>query len=422
MHYKKILDNGMKILVEEMPYLSSVSVGIWIVTGSREEEEKRSGVSHFIEHMFFKGTEKRNAFEIASALDRVGGRLNAFTSKEITCYHATVLKEHFSLALDLLSDIIFNSLFKEEDIEKEKQVIVEEINLYEDSPAEYINDILVQTIFPDSPLGQPISGKREAVLNLKRDEIVKHFKEHYASDRFVISIAGNIKPDEAEQVVKNFFGNHLLNSSNLPPFSTPSFNSNIKLFLRELNQVYICIGMPGIPYNHDCRYIFSILNLILGGGMSSRLFQKIREKRGLVYAIYSYPASFRDTGYSGIYAGTNPENFFQVFELILQELAKLKDEGVTDDELSMAKEHMEGGLLLSLESNEARMSRLASSEIYFDRIIPVDEVLRKIKEVTLKDIRDIANKYIKKESLSVVTLGPKIDEEKIQKTVERIMR
>ncbi|OIN98597.1 hypothetical protein AUJ66_00730 [Candidatus Desantisbacteria bacterium CG1_02_38_46] len=411
----------MKILVEEMPYLSSISVGVWIVTGSREEEKNINGVSHFIEHMLFKGTKKRNASEIAWTLDRVGGRLNAFTSKEITCYHATVLKEHFSLALDLLSDILFNSLFKEGDIEKEKQVIVEEINLYEDSPTEHINDLLVQTIFPQHPLGQPISGKREAVIHLKRDEILKHFRGHYTPDRFVISVAGNIGPNETEKAVKNFFSGKLFTSSDLPTISVPSFNSNIKVFLRDLNQVHLCIGTPGIPHAHDERYIFSILNLILGGGMSSRLFQKIREKHGLVYAIYSYLAPFRDTGYSGIYAGTNPENFFQVLELIFTEMVKLKEEGVKDDELSMAKEHMKGGFLLSLESSDARMSRLASSEIYLDRIISIDEVLKKIDEVTLQDIRDVANKYFKKELLSTVTLGPKIDEDKIQKTIERIM-
>jgi predicted Zn-dependent peptidase len=433
MYHKKRLSNGMTLLVEEMPYLSSISVGIWIVTGSREEGESNNGISHLIEHMLFKGTKKRSASEIAYTLDRVGGRLNAFTSKEVTCYHATVMKEHFSLALDLLSDILFNSVLKEEEIEKEKQVIVEEINLYEDSPSEYINDLLVQTIFPRHSLGQPISGKREVVVNIKRDEILKHLAGYYTPGRFVISIAGNIGFDEAEKSIENFFvpmpadvhrrdtGSRIPTTVGTGSDPAPSFSPGLKIFSKDLNQVHLCIGTPGIPHNNEARYAFSVLNLILGGGMSSRLFQKVREKYGLVYAIYSYPVSFRDTGYAGIYAGTTPESFFQVLELILSEIMKLKKEGITNDELSMGKEHMKGGFLISLESSEARMSRLANSEIYLGRVIPIEEVLSKIEEVTLKNVMEIAGQYLKKELMSVVTLGPGMEEEKIRETIRKVM-
>jgi len=411
--------------MEEMPSYSSVCIGVWIEQGSRRENSNINGISHFIEHMLFKGTTSRSSSEIALALDRVGGKLNAFTGKEFTCLHATVLKEHLDLALDLISDLLYNSLFTEEDIQKEKEVIIEEINLYEDTPAEYINDLFAQTIFPSHPLGQPIMGKREIIRDIKRNQVVDYFHANYNPGRFIVSIAGNISFEQAEKKISSFFKTASQSSEKSTPqefLTTPQFKSQIKVFKRKLNQVHLCLGIPAVSQQNEKRYAFSIFNLVFGGGMSSRLFQNIREKYGLVYAISSYLVCFYDTGYLSVYAGTEHANLEKVIQLILEEMKKLCEEGITQEELNMAKGYFRGSLVLSMESTEARMSRLATSRIYLDRIVSMDEILERIEGVSLEDIKDIAREYLTRENISITALGSNLQEERIGKLVQKVMR
>ena len=418
---KEVFGSGMRFVCEEIPHFSSVCIGIWVENGSRREEKNVNGISHFIEHMVFKGTKSRSALEIAKTMDRVGGRLNAFTGKELTCYHVTVLKDHLDLGLDLLSDLVFNALFSEDAMEKEKGVVVEEINFYEDTPSEHIGDLFVQTIFPDDPLGQSIAGTRDVIHGLTRKGIVDYFNSCYFPSNFIVSIAGNINSAAAKEKVTAFLEKNSASVKNdIKPNTLPKFTSNVKMFEKKLNQVHVCLGTPGIRYGSEERYAFSVLNLIFGGSMSSRLFQKVREEHGLVYAIGSYTASYKDTGYGSVYAGTDTSNFLKVIELTLEEIRRLRDEGITEDELKMAKENIRGNLLLGLESTDFRMNRIAISEIYLGKLVSMAVVMEKVYSVQREDVRSLAMKYMKPEDIAVVAIGPGLKEDKVRDLLTKI--
>jgi len=408
--YRKItLDNGIRVVSEEIPFVHSVALGVWVRAGSRNETEENHGVSHFIEHLLFKGTEKRSAREIAEALESVGGVLNAFTTKEYTCFYTRVLAEHLDLAIDVLSDMLFNPRFNLEDIEKEKKVILEEIKMYEDSPDELVHDLFAQTIWPGHPLGRAILGTFQSIEGLNRDHICNYYHKHYNAQNIVLAAAGNFKTQELEEKLAKAFGQRELPGEPAvyyPPHDRPGISINIK----DTEQVQICLGTPGLAQDDEDIYALQALNNILGGGISSRLFQLIREDNALAYSVYSYHAGYVDSGLFTVYAGTSPSNFRQVVELILKQLAILKNEGVTEKELKRTKEQIRGNLLLNQENVSHRMSRLGKTELSFGRVITTEEVIENLTKVTVEDVQRVAKNLFSAQSLSLTTLGPPLEE------------
>lgn len=408
---KNCLNNGVRIVTEEVPYATSAVIGIWVKTGSRYEQDYNHGVSHFIEHLLFKGTTSRSAKQIAEELEAVGGTLNAFTTKEYTCYYAKVLSDHLPLALDLLSDMFFNSTFNYEDIEKEKNVVLEEIKMYEDTPDEIIHDLFAQTVWQNHPLGRTILGSNESIRSMERSKIIDYFNQYYRPCNTVISVAGKIKHEEVvEQLSKYFLHWHDPCPGDLSLQQKPIPQANVKITERDTEQVQICLGAPGLPQGHSYTYVLLVLNNILGGGLSSRLFQSVREERGLAYSIYSYHTTYMDSGLFTVYAGTSPNRFQEVVELIAHEISKLKNEGITEEELSKTKEQIRGSLLLSMESVSNRMSRLGRTELCHGRVITAQEVVDKIKEVTVEQVLDLCNLMFQPEKFSLTAIGP-IEEE-----------
>ncbi|MCL0052456.1 insulinase family protein [Peptococcaceae bacterium] len=404
MYQKTILENGVRILSEEIPYVRSVAIGVWINSGSRYESDDNSGISHFIEHMMFKGTKRRSAKAIAEELDAVGGNLNAFTTKEYTCYYAKVLDEHLDLAIDLLSNMLFESLFSKEDLERERNVIIEEIKMCEDTPDELVHDIFTKAIWHDHPLGRPVIGSKETVALLSRNDLLDYYNKHYTADNIIVTIAGNIKHEEVVEKIESAFGKvraskrkHLV----YPPEVKRDFICRDK----DTEQVHMVIGTPGYRLKHEDIYAVQIMNIILGGGVSSRLFQKIREQRGLVYSVYSYHSSYHDTGLFGIYTGLSKHNINKVIELILEELNDISQHGISECELKRAKDQFKGNLLLSLENINTRMSRLGRSEIYLGKVLSVDEIIQKIYKVTNDDIKRVAFNMFKPDHFSISAVG-----------------
>ncbi|SMB95596.1 Predicted Zn-dependent peptidase [Thermanaeromonas toyohensis ToBE] len=408
--YRKItLDNGIRVVSEEIPFVHSVALGVWVRAGSRNETEENHGVSHFIEHLLFKGTEKRSAREIAEALESVGGVLNAFTTKEYTCFYTRVLAEHLDLAIDVLSDMLFNPRFNLEDIEKEKKVILEEIKMYEDSPDELVHDLFAQTVWPGHPLGRAILGTFQSIEGLNRERICNYYHEHYNARNIVLAAAGNFKTQELEEKLAKAFGQRELPGEPAvyyPPHDRPGISINIK----DTEQVQICLGTPGLAQDDEDIYALQALNNILGGGISSRLFQLIREDNALAYSVYSYHAGYVDSGLFTVYAGTSPSNFRQVVELILKQLAILKNEGVTEKELKRTKDQIRGNLLLNQENVSHRMSRLGKTELSFGRVITTEEVIENLTKVTVEDVQRVAKNLFSAQSLSLTTLGPPLEE------------
>lgn len=405
MHHKEILPNGIRIVTEEIGHVRSCSIGVWVNVGSKDEEKSLNGVSHFIEHMMFKGTTNRSAHEIAETMDGVGGALGAFTSREYTCYHIKVAKEHLWLALELLADMFLNSLFDKSEIKKEKQVVLEEIKMYEDTPDELIHDLFAKTIYQGHPLGQPVIGSSEVVKGLDRKRVKEFFSGHYTPEQVVIAVAGRVKTQDVLKKAGELFGEYEAPSSN----STTEFPEiQPRLFSQErkLEQVHFCIGTKGLSFISEDRFVLSLLNTILGGSMSSRLFEEVREKRGLAYAVYSYHSSFRDCGLFTVYVGTSPQNYHQTAKIILREFVRLKEKHVGQKELKKAREHLKGGLVLGLEDTGVRMGRLAKQEIYFNRYISIDETLREIDRVTPSRIQELANALFQPEALALASIGP----------------
>ncbi len=401
---KEVLDNRLVILTERMPAVRSVSLGVWIQVGSRHEEEGQAGTSHFIEHLLFKGTEKRSAEEIAKAIDGVGGTLDAFTAREHTCFYAKVLGEHLPLAVDLLSDLLLHPRLDPRDIEKERGVILQEIKMVEDAPDDRVHDLFAQAIWPDHPLGRPILGRRETLEQVGRDEIVKYMDRYYRPDRAIISAAGDLDHEALVDLVVAAFEGWQGRSrpvTDFPPVSHPALSNED----RELSQVHLCLGVDGLPYAHRERYTISVLNNILGNGMSSRLFQEIRERRGLVYSIYSYHAAYRDAGLFVVYAGTDSEHYQEVVDLIEATFRKVRDEPVDPEEFRRAREQLKGNILLGLESTSSRMTRLAMMQMYFNRNFGLDEIITGIEEVTPERLQQLTQTLFADGARTLTSIG-----------------
>lgn len=404
MYQKVVLENGTRIAVEEMPAMRSVSIGIWVGTGSRYENPDEAGISHLIEHMAFKGTARRSARQIAEAIESVGGQMNAFTSKEYTCFYARVVDEHLPIAIDVLADMFFSSLFKADDIDREKKVIQEEIRMYEDAPDELIHDLFAQTVWSGHPLGRPVIGTMDSVAGLSREALLDYHQRQYCPGNLVLALAGNLTTDAAVSALRPLFeGAGAVSPDNRTRI--PETRVAKKSITKPLEQVHFCLGAPALSQHDDRIYTLQIINTILGGGASSRLFQKIREERGLVYAIYSYFTAFNDAGLFTVYAGTNAENLNDVLELTWQEIEQLMDSGITPEELARTKEQIKGSLLLASESVTHRMHRLGKSEIIYDRLISPEEVLQKISAVTREDVLSLSRELLAPERLSITMIG-----------------
>lgn len=402
---KTTLENGIQVITEEVPSVHSVSVGIWVEAGSRDEELKENGISHFIEHMLFKGTKRRSAGQISKEIDSVGGVLNAFTSKEFSSFYAKVLAEHLPVALNLLFDLYLNSTFSTEEMEKERQVIAQEISMIEDTPDEYIHDLFSESFWPRHPLGFPILGRMETIGRMKRNRLKEFFLRNYLGVQPILVAAGKLRHKDLLQPVEEMLGKvrpRRKQRRSRPPRPHPQiFVKN-----KSLEQVHLVLGTQGFSAIHPQRYAFSVLNTILGGGMSSRLFQEIREDRGLAYSVYSFLSSFKDSGMLGVYVGTGNTTFLTVLKIILREMKKLAQDSLKPKELRSAKEQLKGNLLLSLESTDSRMGRLAKSEIYFNRFISTEEIIKGIEQVSADEIANLARQLFRPESLSLTVLGP----------------
>ena len=402
---KTTLNNGIRIVTKKMPHVYSVSMGVWVNVGARDESSSESGLSHFIEHMIFKGTEKRTAFQIAKEFDAIGGQTNAFTSAENTCYHAKVMDTHLETMVDILSDIFLNSMFDEKEVENERAVILQEIAMVEDSPDEYIHLLSGSNFWGDNSLGRSVLGTREKVAGFNSHAIKGFFHKFYQPERIVISVAGNLEHNRLMDLIGPVFES-IRSGNSFPERITPQGRSKVNLHQRELEQVHICLGTKGISITDPRRYAYSLMNTILGGNMSSRLFQEIREQRGLAYSVYSFISSYVDTGMFGAYAGVNPNNACKSTELILKEISRLKQMRVDPNELKDAKAHTKGNIMLASESNDNQMVRLAQNETHFGRYIPLEEIANNIESVTQDDILHLAESLFLKGRFALTLLGP----------------
>lgn len=402
---RQVLPNGLTIITEQMAHIRSASIGIWLETGSRDEDAEWNGISHFIEHMVFKGTKHRSAEQIAREVDSIGGNLDAFTAKECICFNVKVLDEHVPTALDILSDLVLNPVFDPADIARERGVIMEEIKMDEDNPDYLVHEIFTQNFFKDHPLGKPILGTKETVKRFEREPVVEAYGHRFAPGNIIVSAAGNLDHDRfVELVTKQFEA--MKPMTNGFHSSAPKTVSRIVLRNKKaLEQVQLCMGVPAYPIAHEKRHAGYILNTLLGGGMSSRLFQNIRERQGLAYSIYSDLNPYRDIGCLAVYAGTSLASTAKVVQSVISEFRKLKTEPVSDEELRRSKAQLKGSLMLSLESSTARMSNLARQEMYFDRFYSLDELIEKIEAVTIEDLTGLANEFFQTDAVAVTVLG-----------------
>lgn len=405
MNYKEIFPNGIKVVIEEIPSVRSVSIGVWVSVGSKDEKAKENGTSHFLEHMIFKGTKSKTALAIAQIMDSIGGHVDAATGREHTCYYAKVMDKHLPTTIELLADIFFNSVFNPIEIEKEKQVIVEEIKMYEDTPDELIHDLFAQTIWNNHPLGQPIWGNLDVIKETTQSQLINFWTTHYTPDEMIISVAGHVQKDEVIDQLSKFFSKHS-GSKWRAKEAVPVFNSNSNSQFRKLEQIHLCLGTPGLSSVHEDRYVLRILTTILGVGMSSRLFQKVREESALAYNVQAYPLSYKNAGALVVYAGVSPKNYKETTDIILNEFDSLKTELVNEQELVNAKEKLKSALWLNSEDTSYRMSRLAEQEIYFDKLFSIEETSELIDKVSAMDIKRLAQELFKKESLCLTTIGP----------------
>lgn len=419
MFQKVTLDNQMSILTEQVPHVRSVAVGFWVDVGSRDEKNENNGISHFLEHLMFKGTARRTAKQIAEALDAVGGQLNAFTTKEYTCYYARVLDEYFDLAVDLLSDMLFESKFDAQDIDRERNVILEEIKMYEDAPDELVHDIFAGSMWQGHALGRPIIGTAEVIAGITRDQILDFYKTYYNPGKMIAAVAGNISHEEVMAKLRPLFeGKKGISPARIMTPPTP--RRDIICRGKETEQVHLCVGTPGLNLDHENIYVFQIISTILGGGLSSRLFQEIREQRGLVYSVYSYHSSYHDTGLFCVYAGLSKQNVDEVLELIFKQVRDIQVNGVKEEELQRAKDQLKGNLLLSLENVNTRMSRLGKSQLYLGKVIPPEEIVTKLNKVTAAEIQDLALEMLKPEYFSLAAIGPWEDCGNLEKVLAQL--
>jgi predicted Zn-dependent peptidase len=398
------LRNGVRVLTENIPHAISVSAGIWILRGARSEPSERNGITHFVEHLLFKGTETRTALDISREIESVGGSMNAFTGKEFTCLHARSLHEQMPLIMELLADIFLRSSLPEEEIERERQVILQEISMVDDSPEELIHELFAGAYWRGHPLGRSTLGTREIIADLDRKSLVDHARLLQDPERVLLTVSGKLDHDRVVETAEKVL-DFPANGAGNPALEKPSPHRGLNLHLKDLGQAHICLGTLGYPYSHPRRYGYHVLNTLLGGGMSSRLFQEIREKRGLAYSVYSFQAAYLDAGMLGVYVGTGREAVSEVVHLLTENFSRLKEEEVTGDELRTAKEQLKGNLLLSTESTGSRMSKLAMNEIYFGKQLDMDEVIQEIESVSAADVRAISEELFRPEYLGLTVLG-----------------
>ena len=402
---KLTLNNGLRVVLEKVDFFETVSIGFWINVGSKDELPEENGYAHFIEHMLFKGTEQRNPAQIAKEIDRVGGYLNAFTTREYTCFYVNMVAKHYKIGIDIIADMLLNSLFDETELEREKQVVLEEIRMYDDAPDQLVHDLFIENIWRNHSLGRPIMGTIDNISQITRDKLLRFYNTNYHSDNVVVSIAGNF---DREEILS------LLSSIPFPikDHKKPAAQS-VEMFFdtahtqKKIEQVYSCWGFQGIPNSDLNRYRLFVFSTIFGGGTSSRLYQEIREKLGLCYAVYTFNSSFSNSGVFGIYSVTNPKNLKKLLKAIKRQAELIMTDGVSEEELDIAKEQIKGNIIFSKESLEARMNRNAKNEIIFGRDISYEEAIKNIDEVTIEDVVNVAKYLFKSGNSAFYSVGPR---------------
>jgi predicted Zn-dependent peptidase len=409
MFSKVTLDNNIPVLIEKANEVHSVCIGIWVKVGARNERISKNGIFHFLEHMFFKGTEKRSAEDLAMETDYLGCELNALTSSEYTLFYIKVLDEYIEKALELLADIFLNSTFPEEDIEKEKNIVIEEIKMVEDNPSDYVHELFGKNIFGNQGLGLPVLGTVDTIGTFTRDDLVDHVNNFYGTENIVISCSGNFKEETLVNYLNSTLGK-LNRKSKMKNEVPPTFTSDTHIITKDLSESHVCIGLKGIPYKNKERYSMHLLNTILGAGFSSRLFQNIREKRGLVYSIYSYHSSYFDTGLWGVYAGTDKKHVSEVTNITVDEISNLSNT-ITEDELRRAKNQLKGNLILALESTSNKMTNIAKQEIYYGTYYAPLEIIKMVESVTLEEIKDLAGRLVSDKAFAFTVYGPSKEED-----------
>lgn len=406
MIYKDTLPCGLRVITAEMPSLYSVTAGIWVATGSSFEQDEPAGISHFLEHMMFKGTQRRNAKEIAEVIEGVGGQMNAFTSKENTCYYVRVLGEHFPLGLDVLSDMLLYSTFLPEEFQRERGVILEEINMYEDNPDDLVGEVFNKTMWPNHPYGDPIIGTLDSVGNMKRDELAAYYQKAYVPEHTVLVVAGNITHQQVMEQAGQYLGG-LTGAWQRPELPLPQTQSAQAYVHKDIEQTHIVLGVPGISGNHQDRHALSVLVNALGGGVSSRLFQEAREKRGLAYSVYTYANSYIKGGNLACYASASPKKAEEALHVIAEQLADVAQNGLTEQEIQCSKQQIKGGLLLGMESTAGLMNRLGKWESSYGEYATIEETVEKVMAVTAGEVKALAARLIVPEKLVFAQVGPR---------------
>lgn len=403
--------NGIRVLTESMPNLRSVTTGFWVGVGSRDEPLEFSGISHFIEHLLFKGTEKRSARRIAEEFDAMGGELNAFSAKEYTCYYAKVLDEKVEKAMEIMVDMLLRSVMRPQDVDAERKVILEEIAMHEDSPDDIIHDLFVSALWESHPLGQSVLGNHNVISSLSDDEIRSFFKRFYRPENIVVAVAGNVEHARVVEMVDELMNADGGGERHRRHVVVPDIRPHTVVYDRPTEQAHMVLGTQGLPRNHPARFALAVLDNVLGGGMSSRLFQKVREERSLAYSIFSYHSMYVETGLLAVYAGSKPENASSVLELIKEEMGNILEKGITGEELERAKGHIKGNLVLSLEDSGSRMTRLGKAEICGGEILTLDELLARMDAVTVDDVMHLAHQLFAPRKLVAAIIGPFGDRE-----------
>ena len=405
MYHKTVLKNGVRIISEQLEHLRSVSLAIWVDAGSRHEVKSENGIFHFTEHMIFKGTENRSSLQIAKELDAIGGLSNAFTGKENTCFHARVLGEHFAHLADILSDIFLHSTFDVDDLERERQVILQEISMVEDTPDDHIHVLFNRLFWSDHPIGMPVLGDEKTVSAIERETILKYINKFYVPERILIAGAGNVDHQSMVSYFEPLFSQLEAGNSN-PNNDIPRSNASVSAQYRDLEQVHICLGGEAPSQTSDRRFACVLLNTILGGNMSSRLFQEIRENRGLAYSVYSFLSSYIDAGLLGVYVATDSQNVNPVLEAIKNEIKKICKGEISKSDLAAAVDHLIGGIYLSSESADNRMMRIAKNEFVFQKYVSYEELVSKLQQVTVDEVVEVASDIFQGGTVSLSTLGP----------------
>jgi predicted Zn-dependent peptidase len=405
MFTREILKNGVKVVTEKLPNVRSLSIGIWVGTGSRNESSENSGISHFIEHMLFKGTEKRSAKDIAEVIDAIGGQINAFTGKEATCYYTKTLDTHYKIALDVLSDMFFNSTFTESNMNLERGVILEEIGMYQDSLEELVHDVLTENTWSNNSLGMSILGTSSSLEKIDRNVILKYLKSRYTPQNTVISVAGNFDYDEILNTIKEYFENWNSDDSGKNDYINSEFQRGISLKPKDSEQTHICMGLKGIEYGSDELYPLLVVNNIFGGGMSSTLFQKIREEKGLANSVYSFPSSYKGMGIFSIYAGLNSNQTSETIKIIMDEINNLRKNVPSESQINASKEQLKGNYILGLEGTGSRMTSIGKSELLLGKIYSPDEILSKIDNIDMQGIKNVINKVFDISNIHLAVVG-----------------